>query len=66
MVMKICPNCLVGVSKANRLCHQCGHEMSKRPASKSQKTMPKRETHKLMLSVVLFGAILIFGYISIL
>ncbi len=49
MAMIICPNCLVWVSKEKPLCHQCGYDIKKRPASKSQKIVPKSRSYKSIL-----------------
>ena len=46
MAMKICPNCLISVSKENLLCHQCGQDMDKRPESKSQESASKSRSYK--------------------
>jgi uncharacterized membrane protein YvbJ len=49
MVMKLCPNCLISVSKEKCVCHQCGHNIDKRPVSKSQKIVPKSRSYKSIL-----------------
>jgi predicted amidophosphoribosyltransferase len=64
MVMKICPNCLVAVPKARRFCHQCGHDITKRPASKSKTSEPKGDSFKLMFSALLWIAFLTISYVS--
>ena len=49
MVMKICPNCLIWVSKEKPLCHQCGHDINKRPTSKSQEIVSKSRSYQSVL-----------------
>jgi uncharacterized membrane protein YvbJ len=49
MVMKLCPNCLIWVSKEKCVCHQCGHNIDNRPASKSQKIVSKSRSYKSIL-----------------
>ena len=41
MLMKICPNCLIGVAKEKQFCHQCGHNINQPPAGKTQKKLVK-------------------------
>lgn len=65
MVMKICPNCLVGVSKKRRLCHQCGHDIYKRPASKSRNTVSKNKSYRPMLCAMLWVILLAIGYVAV-
>ena len=49
MVMKLCPNCLISVSKEKCVCHQCGHNIDKSPASKSQEIVSKSRSYKSIL-----------------
>jgi uncharacterized membrane protein YvbJ len=51
MAMKICPNCLISVSKENLLCHQCGQDINKRPESKSQESALKSRSYKSLVKV---------------
>ena len=44
--MKICPNCLITVSKEKHFCHQCGSGIDKSLANKSQKISSKRKLSK--------------------
>jgi uncharacterized membrane protein YvbJ len=46
MLMKICPYCLIWVSKEKHLCHQCGHDINKRSANKSQGFLLKSKSNK--------------------
>jgi hypothetical protein len=65
MVMKICPNCLIGVSKRNGICHLCGQELVKLPESRLQNTASDRTSFETVLHFVCWIAILVIGYISI-
>jgi len=49
MAMKICPNCLIWVSKEKPLCHQCGHDIKKRPESKSQEIVSESRSYRSIL-----------------
>jgi predicted amidophosphoribosyltransferase len=49
MAMIICPNCLIWVSKEKPLCHKCGYDIKKRPASKSQEIVSKSRSYKSVL-----------------
>jgi predicted amidophosphoribosyltransferase len=44
--MKICPNCLIGVSKEKHYCHQCGQDIDKSLSKKSKKTVFKSRSSK--------------------
>ena len=46
MLMKICPNCLIGVAKEKHFCHQCGYDINKSPTNKSQEILPKNKSNK--------------------
>ena len=49
MVMKLCPNCLISVSKENCRCHQCGQDIDKSPTGKSQEIVPKSRPYTSIL-----------------
>jgi uncharacterized membrane protein YvbJ len=65
MIMKICPNCLVGVSRSQRYCHQCGGDINRRSANRSQNTISQSGLFKSTLVALLWVALVIIGYVSI-
>ena len=49
MVMMICPNCLISVSKDKPHCHQCGHEINKHPKDRFQEILSKNRSYESVL-----------------
>lgn len=63
MIMKICPNCLVGVSKTKKFCHQCGFEINKPRAGRYRKTASNTQSYKFILKTVLWLSLLAIGFV---